>query len=311
MARLTTNILGILAAAISAMAIASNAAHAQILTDKPPEEAVGGVGVDEKLGERVPSRLEFTDSSGKRVPLAKWIDGEKPVVLALGYYRCPVVCPTIIRHMTLSFQKLDYTIGEDFNVVIVSVDPQEQPTHANNEKLKALGNYGRDGEAVAEGWGFLTGEPEQIAALADAVGYRFKKLESGEYSHPVVLSVLSPEGKITRYIYGFSYPPRQVKLSLLDASDGTISKSLGDAVLHFCYRFDPAEGSYTIAAFQIMRIAGVLTIIVVAVGLMVGFGWEKRRREKRARDIDLIARGEINADGDDLPRGAARVAGHG
>ena len=270
-------------AAVGVVATAATVASGQVLAKEKPE-AIQGVDAVERLGDRIPLRLEFRDSEGETVPLASQFDGDKPVILMMGYFSCPVVCPTILNQMTASFNELDYTIGEDFRVVVVSIDPRETPTHALAEKTEQLSAYNRGGEpGVSDGWTFLVGEEAEARSLADAVGYVYKKLPNGEYSHPVVLTVLSPTGQITRYIYGFEYPADQIKLSLLDASEGTIAKSLGDRILHYCFRYDPLAGKYSPHAMAVMRIAGILTVVGLTIFIGVLFAGEKVRKKLRAR----------------------------
>lgn len=243
-------------------------ASAQVLLSEPPE-AIRGVTVTERLGDSLPVRLTFMNSDGRMVPLADSFDGKRPVVLALVYYDCPVVCPLVLTRLTESFRQLDYTIGEDYRVVVLSIDHTEGPTQSDAARMRYTSTYGRGGEALAEGWRFLTGDPVSVKMLADACGWDFKRLSNGEYSHPAAIMIASPEGKLTRYIYGFDYPPRQLKLSLLDATDGKIAASLGDRLLHFCYRYDPTAGAYSMEAMALMRLAGVLTVVAIA-GLIGG-----------------------------------------
>ena len=265
-----------LIAAIFALAIAP--ATAQLRLDEPPE-AAQGVDVTERLGETIPKGLRFTRSDGELVSLDRYFDGEQPVVLVFAYYDCPVVCPLILDRLFNCYKDLDYVVGEDFKTVVVSFDHTESTTEAYAKSLKYLPVYNRtDRATLAEGWTFHTGDEGQIRQLADAVGYNFKPLPNGEYSHPVALVILSPDGKITRYIYGFDYPPRDVKLSLLEATEGKIAKSIGDSLAFLCYRYDPNAGGYTASAMAIMRVSGIATVIALVVligGLLIA---EKTRR---------------------------------
>ena len=258
------------------------AADAQVLSDKPPE-AIDGVTVNEKLGERLPINLTFTDSTGDVVPLSAFFDGEKPVVLALVYFGCPVICTLVLDQLAETFRDLDYTIGEDYNVVVVSIDHTEGVTESSTRKQSDLAGYlkthGGDADTVSGGWAFLTGDPTSIRMLADACGWVFKPLPNGEFSHPAAVMVASPDGVLTRYLYGFDYPVRQLKLSLLDASEGKIASSLGDRVLFYCYHYDPAAGAYSMEAMAVMRIAGVLTVVVLT-GLIGGLLLVERVRKK-------------------------------
>lgn len=253
----------------------AGSAIAQLRRDPEDVEQIQGVTVTERLGDRVPAGLRLTDPSGDLVPLSRYFDGERPVLLALVYFGCPVVCPLVMDRLTNAFRDLDYTIGEDYNVLFVSIDHAEGPTESDAARMRYTTAYGRHAETVGRGWGFLTGDEQTVRALADACGWGFKQLSNGEFSHPAAVMVLSPEGVVSRYVYGFDYPAKQVKLSLLEASQGRIAESLGDKIMFYCYRFDPGAGAYTMEAMAVMRVAGVLTVVGLT-GLIGGlFAFER------------------------------------
>jgi protein SCO1/2 len=263
-----------------ALALPCALAGAQVGVRPTPAE---GLTLIEHGGDQVPLDLVFRDTNTRAVPLANYFDDGRPVVLALLYYRCPVVCSVIMERMVESFNGLDYRVGRDFNVVYVSIDEEENPTIAGAKKNEVLSDYAFGaGAEVRDNWAFLTGDPASVKRLADAVGYQYRRLPNGEYAHPVAFAVLSPGGTISRYIYGYEYPPRQMKLALLDASEGKVAKSLADRVLHFCFRYDPNEGAYTLQAMRVMQLGGVLTLIFLG-GLIGGFLLlERRKRRRRA-----------------------------
>ncbi len=258
--------------ALAAGALMCASAPAQVLQDRVPAEEAGADLVD-RVGERVPLNLAFTEADAAPITMADVFDDGLPVVLALVYYECPLVCTVVMDRMAESFAELDYVIGRDFNVLVVSFDPRETPTQALATKQSYLGAYEKAVPETADGWSFCVADARTIEALSASVGFKTKKMPDGEYAHPVAIMILSPEGVISRYMVGFEYPPRDMKLALLEASEGKISRSVGDWFLHYCYRYDPDAGSYSADAMAIMRIGGVLTVIGLVIligGLFVG-----------------------------------------
>lgn len=267
-------------------------AAGQLLLDDVPEEA-RGLEVTERLGQRIPLGLRFTDSEGEEVELREYFDGEKPVVLAMVYYDCPIVCPLVLDKMAQRFDELDFTIGEDFNVVVVSFDFTNTVSMAKGKKVLYVSGYDRaaDGRVrnsvVESGWGFHVGDAENIRQLGQATGFPFNRLPSGEYAHPLAIMVLTPDGALARYIYGLEYDADQLRYSLLEASEGRIAESLGDVVAFLCYQWDPSAGAYTLQAFAVMRIAGVLTVIGLAAfigGLFLNERIKRSRVSARAEE---------------------------
>lgn len=271
-------------------------ALAQVGIGPTPAE---GLTLIERGGESIPLDLVFRDSDNKPVPLANYFDDGRPVVLALLYYRCPVVCSLMMERMLESFNGLDYEIGRDFNVVYVSIDETENPTIARSSKQELIAEYAfGTGPGVQENWAFLTGDPASVRRLADAIGYQYRRLDNGEYAHPIAFTIVSPGGTISRYMYGYEYPSRQMKLALLDASEGKVARSLADRVLHFCFRYDPSAGAYTLQAMRLMQLGGVVTLVFLA-ALIGGFLFlERRRRRRRAAggETDFGLSGAVRAD---------------
>lgn len=293
------------------LALASPLAHAQI-NERPA--FLDEVGLEEHLGARVPLELTFQDSQGRTVPLAASFAGGRPVVLALVYYRCPVVCTMVMEQMVASFNQLDYAIGSEFNVVCLSFDEQENATIAQAKKNEIITRYTRRvGQEVSDNWAFLTGDAESVRQVAQSVGFRYKKLPNGEFAHPIAFMVLSPEGTVTRYFYGYDYPPRQMKLALLDASEGKVAQSIGDRVLHFCFQFDPTAGAYTIQALRVMQLGGVVTVVFL-MGLVGGLLFRERRRRRRmageAKFETNLGSREPGSSWSGREQGKPRPAGH-
>lgn len=243
-----------------------------------------GVQVVEQLGNQIPLDLPFLNAQGELVTLRQSFTGDRPVVLAMVYYDCPVVCGIVMGKLTEAFKGIDFNIGEDYNVVFASIDPNETPTLAASVKSKYLASYGRTKEAKpAQGWAFLTSPADSSRTLAKALGWEYKPVAGGEFSHPVCIFVLTPEGKIARYVYGVGYEPKTMRMALLEASQGKVSESIGDKIRLFCYRYDPTTGKYALAAFRVVQLGGVLSIFAVAslIGIML---IRERRRTRHLTD---------------------------
>lgn len=262
---------------------------------------VRGLEVEEHLGARLPLELEFINADGVKVSLGDYFPAAtgrveagklpKPAVIMIGYYRCPVVCPIVADKFVESLAKIDLTAGKDFNFLSFSFDPLDTQVLAKGARTRAITGYTRASDpAVGAGFIFHEGNVEGTRQLANALGFPYRKVENGEYSHPVALFVVSPEGVITRYIYGFEYPPTQVKLALLDASQGKLAKSIGDYFMNYCYVYDPRAGKYTIQAVRVMKIGGLVAVIAVG-GLIGGLRLsEILRKRNAARAASAAAR---------------------
>jgi protein SCO1 len=218
------------------------------------------VGVDQKLDGSVPLNLTFRDETGRPVELGQYFAG-KPVVLSLVYYSCPMLCTQVLNGIERSLRGLSLDLGKDYEAVTVSIDPSERPVLASAKHGLYAGMYGRPGGA--QGWHFLTGDEPEIETLAKAVGFRYAyDAESKQFAHASVIMILTPEGKISKYFYGINYPSRELRLGLVDASEGRIGTPV-DAVLLFCYHYDPATGKYGIIISHILQIAGGITILAL------------------------------------------------
>ena len=241
----------------------------------PPE--VEGIGVDQQLDAQLPLDLRFKDAQGRSVRLGDLFRDGRPVVLSLVYYRCPMLCGLVLDGMVNVLGELDWAPGGEFDVITVSIDPNEKPTLARAKKQSVLGELGKPGAEL--GWHFLTGDREAIASLADTVGFRYRYLrDQREYAHPAALFVITPEGRVSRYLFGVRHDPRTVRLSLVEAAEGRIG-SVVDAFLLYCYRYDSVDGKYSPVAWRLMRVAGVGTAVVLG-GVLIGF-WRREARRKR------------------------------
>lgn len=270
-------------AALAAVLSLAAPASAQLLRERDEIPELQGVDLVELVGERLPLDVALTDSSGRPVTLADYFVDDKPAILALVYYDCPVVCPVVMDRLAQSLNGLDYVVGRDFRVIVASFDPSETYHQAFERKQVDLSGYthGSTPETNA-GWTFHVADAVNAKRLCDAVGFDVQRLNNGEYSHPVGLTILSPDGMVSSYMYGFDYPPRQLKLALLDASEGRIARSIGDRIMHFCYRFDPNAGKYSVQAMAVMRLGAGATVLLLVVFIGGLFVSERVRRVRRA-----------------------------
>ena len=244
-------------------------AAAPAQAQKPlPQDLIRQVGFDQKLGQQVPLDLSFTDSTGHPARLADFFD-DKPVILALGYYECPMLCSLVRNGLYESLKQLDFNVGRDFQVVIVSIDPQETPAQAEVKRQVSIMNYERD--PSGQGWNFLVGQPENIRQLADAIGFRYTyDAEIDQFVHPSGIVVLTPQGQVSRYFYGIDYPARDLRLGLVEAAGNQIGSPV-DQLLLTCYHYDPVSGEYTLVIMDVIRIIGLLTVAIIGVGLFFMF----------------------------------------
>jgi protein SCO1/2 len=222
-------------------------------------ELLKEVGIDQKLNDSVPLDLMFRDERGNGVELAKYF-GSKPVILTLVYYDCPMLCTQVLNGLDRSLKGIPLDLGSDFNVVTVSIDPTEKPVLAEAKQAVYTGMYGRPG--AKEGWHFLTGNEPEIKQLANAVGFRYAyDADSKQYAHASAIMILTPEGKISRYLYGIQYPERDLRLGLVDASEGKIGSPV-DQILLFCYHYDPHTGKYGLFVSRLIKLGGLLTVLI-------------------------------------------------
>jgi protein SCO1/2 len=233
------------------------------------------VGIEQRLGEQVDLGLTFTDEKGEKVPLSKYF-GEKPVILSLVYYKCAMLCPQVLEGMTATFRTINnMTIGREFDVVSVSFNHRETPEDAVKRKEKYIRDYARDG--AAENWHFLTADSASVAKLADEVGFTYLYDEkTGQYAHASGIMILTPGGKISRYLYGIEYQADDLRFSLIDASNGKIGSAV-DKLLLLCYHYDPATGKYGLFVTNLLRGGGILAVLILGGYMLVNFVRDRRR----------------------------------
>lgn len=219
------------------------------------------VGIDDKSGQGLPLKTPFTDSNGRQITLGKLFDGQRPVMLTFNYAECPLLCKLQLTALVESLKQLKWTAGNEFRVVSISIDPSETVQQASIAKQKHLQAYGRAGSE--SGWSFLTGTPEAIEKAADAAGFRYRYLpKQREFSHTAAVIVCMPDGVISRYLYGVQFDPDTIRLSLTEAGDGEIGSPM-DQLLLFCFRYDSATGKYAPAAWNLMRLAAITTVLIL------------------------------------------------
>jgi protein SCO1/2 len=238
--------------------------------------AFRGVAFDQRLDAQVPLDIVFRDESGHEAALADYVK-DRPVILVLVQYRCPMLCTQVLNSLVKSLRGVAFDIGTDYEVVTVSFDAREKPELAAAKKQHCVESFGRAG--AEQGWHFLTGDQPSIDRLTQAVGFRYRyDAATDQFAHASGIMLLTPQGKVSRYFYGLSYHPRDVRLGLVEASRGVVGTPV-DQVLLLCFRYDPAQGKYTAAVMNGVRAGGALTLLVL--GGFMGFHWLRDWRRGR------------------------------
>jgi len=224
------------------------------------------VGFDQRLNEQVPLDLVFRDETGQAVRLGDYL-GSKPIILSLVYYNCTTLCPMILDGLVRSLTPVSFDIGKQFAMLTVSFNPRETPAQAASKKAEYVRRYHRPG--AAEGWHFLTGEEAAIRQLTQAVGFRYLYDEkTDQFAHAAGILMLTPQGKVARYFYGFDFSPRDLRLGLIEAAANTIGTPI-DQVLLFCYHYDPLTGQYGLVVMNAIRLAGLATVLALGTFILV------------------------------------------
>jgi len=236
--------------------------------DEPTRRAkyLDGVGIQQKLNAQVPLQATFADESGRSVELGSYLTG-RPAVLVLGYYTCPALCDRILHATVAAMRPLSLRPGRDFDVISISINPNETPSDAAGKRLNVVNMYTPG--ASLQGWHFLTGNERNIRLVADAVGFHYRYDPASKmFFHGAGIMVLTPEGRVARYLYGVYYEPKDLKLSLIDASHHKIGSPV-DEILLFCCRYDAATGKYTLTVFRLLRVAAILTLLLLFGGIVI------------------------------------------
>jgi protein SCO1/2 len=233
------------------------------------------VTIEQRLNSQLPLDAPFRDEHGRDVKLGDYF-GKRPVVLALVYYDCPMLCTQILNGMVRAAKVMNLTPGKDYDVLAVSFDARETPKMAAAKKAIYMKDYAHP--ETADGWHFLTGTPESIVKITDAVGFRYKwDVYTAQFAHASAIYVLTPQGKLSKYFYGIEYSPKDMRLGLVEASQNKIGNAV-DQILLFCYHFDPTSAKYTPVALGILRVAGAATLLTLG-----GFVFIMLRRENRQK----------------------------
>jgi protein SCO1/2 len=231
---------------------------------RPPR--LENVGIEQHLDAQVPPDLTFRNETGKTVKLGDYF-GRKPLILNLVYYNCTMLCGEALAGLSSAMRLVKFDVGNEFDVVTVSFDPRETPEMAAAKKKDYVGRYGRANAAA--GWHFLTGQPDSINALTKVVGFQYQyDAKSNQYAHATAIMVLTPQGRISRYFYGVDFPPKDLRMGLVEASQGKIGNAV-DAVLLYCYHYDPETGKYGAMVANILRLAAAVTILVMGIFLFI------------------------------------------
>ena len=242
----------------------------------PPE--LKDVGIFPKMGVTVPKDVRLVDQNGKVVTLGDYILGDRPVVLVFAYYTCKMLCTLVLNGTMDAMKALPLVPGQDYRVVTVSFDGRDTPAVAKEKRANYLQAFGR--KIGPKGWDFLTGRPEEVKRLADVVGFKYRWVASqNQFAHAAGIFVLTPEGQLSRVLYGIHFPPSDLRLALTEASHGTIG-SVTSQLLLFCFHYSPTKGKYVLAATRVMSAGGALTVLLIGMYLAVHFHSEKKKRNE-------------------------------
>jgi len=242
---------------------------------RPP--GLKNVGIEQHLNEQIPPNLAFRDETGKPVQLGDYF-GKKPMILNLVYYQCPMLCGEVLSGLESALRVLKFDVGKEFDVLTISFDPKETPEMAAAKKAEYLKRYGRAG--AAEGWHFLTGPQASIDGLTKAAGFQYQyDATTGQFAHATAIMVLTPGGKIAQYYYGVEFAPKDLRLGLIQASQGKIG-NLVDEVLLYCYHYNPDTGKYGAIINRVLQLAAGATILILGTFLVVMFRLDSARRKR-------------------------------
>lgn len=241
-------------------------------------DALKKTGIEQKLGEQLPMDTEVTTEDGRKVRLGSLFESGRPVVLALVYYECPMLCNEVLNGLTGSLKGISIDAGKDFDVIALSFDAREddKPGLAQNKKAAYMERYGRPGSE--KGWHFLTATQPSIDAITKAAGFNYEwDAKSNQFAHAGGVMVVTPQGKMSRYFYGIDYSPRDLKLGLIESADNKVGSAV-DQMLLYCYHYDPSTGRYGLAILSVIRLGAVLTLL--GMGAMGFVFWRRSKKSE-------------------------------
>ncbi len=280
----------VLAIALIASCLLGTGLTARAQAWKPGSQAVPNtaapelVGVDivEHLNQSLPRDATFRDTEGKTVRLGSYFDGKRPTLLVFAYHTCPMLCSLVLDATVRSLNDVSWTVGREFDVVSISIDPKDTSETATRKRAQVVGSYAR-AKGDVSGFHFLVGDEDQIRKVTNAVGFEYVyDARQKQYAHPAAIYLLTPDGRMARYLYGIQYDPSDIRLGLLEATEGR-SISTTERLLLFCYHYDPQGKHYSLVAMNVMRLGGVVTLL--AIGGMIAVLWARERRRRHLQPI--------------------------
>ncbi|MFN2500931.1 MAG: SCO family protein [Pyrinomonadaceae bacterium] len=247
-------------------------------------EVLKKIGIEQKLGAQLPLETELKDEYGQTVKLGTFFNSGRPVIVAFVYYECPMLCNQALNGLTGSLKGINFDAGKDFDVIAISFDSREfdKPDLARNKKASYMERYGRPG--AEKGWHFLTGTQNAIDKVTSAAGFSYKWDEkSGQFAHAACIMIASPEGRLSRYLYGIEYAPKDVKFGIMESAQSRIGNTT-EQLLLYCYHYDPSTGKYGLAILRLVRMGGVLTLLGLSAMAFVFWRRNKRKDQSPGRD---------------------------
>lgn len=280
MMRIARSILASLAASVATATLCAQVSvGGGYVPSAPTADAIPeleGVTIIDKLDSQLPLSATFRDEHGNSVTLRDVLPKDRPAILQIGYMKCPMLCSLVMNALVRGIQDMDWTVGQQYDIIALSVNPKEGPDLAEGKKAGYVAEYGRPKSAA--GWHFLTGEESSIRSVTDAVGFEYRMQANGEYSHAAGIFILTPDGRLSRVLYGVKYDSANLRMALLEASQGKVGTTL-DRIILWCHIYDAQAGGYVVMAMRVMQLGGVLTLAVLGGGL--GWFWWREAQARR------------------------------